>query len=153
MATGVVVSGIREFNGALTMSVDRALLAARHIVEQGAVIVASEAKRTFRPRPGGQHTSQRTGRIYYDFRPPFEAIPPTPTSRSGNLQASLGRVGAVTPIRGGWMALTGTRLEYAPFVEFGTSRMAKEPFLEQGLERSRSQIEALAQAEWEAAVA
>lgn len=155
MPTGSVIhiSGIPEFDRHNAELVARVDAASRAIVERGALTVASEAKRTFRPRPGGQRTSQRTGRIYYSYAPPYQAIPPTPTSRSGNLQASIGRIGAATPTSGGWMATTGTKVSYAPFVEFGTRFMRPEPFMEQGLEKSRTTLATLAETLWAEALA
>ena len=53
---------------------------------------------------------------------------------------------------GAWMGTVGTSLKYAPYVEFGTKFMTKEPFLETGLRNSTADLQALAEAEWEAAV-
>ena len=131
---------------------DRMLLAARAIVEKGTLIIAGHAKETFRGRPGGQRISAK-GNTYYSFKPPYQATPPTPTSRSGKLQNSIGSYYRVTKTEGGWMAETGTKVKYAPYVEYGTGRMAKEPYMSTGVDHSRSEIESLAQAEWAKAVA
>ena len=37
--------------------------------------------------------------------------------------------------------MVGTNVEYAPFVHEGTRRMAARPFLVQGMEASRTEIE------------
>lgn len=150
--TRVIVKGVNEFSSALEGSVAAALIAARRIVERGALLIASEAKKNFRPRPGGQMTSQKSGKIYYSYAPPFQAVPPQPTSRSGALQTSLNQLGAATPIPGGWMATTGTKLSYAPYVEYGTGFMQKEPFLEKAVKDSELKIRAIADEEWAKAV-
>lgn len=38
----------------------------------------------------------------------------------------------------------GTAVEYAPFVEYGTSRMAAQPYLQPGIDNSLSDVERLA---------
>ena len=40
-------------------------------------------------------------------------------------------------------AIVGTNVEYAPYVEFGTSKMAAQPFLEPSLHDNRKRIEKL----------
>lgn len=152
MGSAVIITGRREFDAALGQMDARALIAAKAIVDRGLVVIASEAKRTFRPRPGGQRTA-KSGRIYYSFAPPFQAIPPQATSRSGNLQSSIGTVSGSAAISGGWSGFTGTEVKYAAYVEYGTSRMRAEPFMEQGLERSRGALQAIAETEWAKAVA
>ena len=149
----VILRGVREFQNALMDNEVRLLEASKRIVEQGALIVAGHARETFRGRPGGKVVSQKTGKTYYSFKPPYQATPPTPTSRSGKLQNSVGTYYRVTKVEGGWMAETGTKVNYAPFVEYGTSRMAKEPYMSTGIDRSRSEIESLAELEWAKAVA
>lgn len=143
----IYLNGVSEFEDAMKSAPDLVDKAARNIVEKGGLIIASEAKRQFRPRPGGQRTSKKTGRIYYSFASPYNAVPPTPTSRSGHLQASLNLI-SVSPVRGGWMSLSGTKVPYAGFVEYGTSHMAKEPYLETSLKDSESKIQRLAEEEW-----
>ena len=148
----VILRGTNEFSNALKDNSERMILASRRIVEQGALIIAGRARETFKGRPGGKVVS-KTGTTYYSFKPPYQATPPTPTSRSGKLQSSVGTYYRVTRTEGGWMAETGTKVSYAPFVEFGTSRMSKEPYMSVGIDRSRSEIESLAELEWAKAVA
>ena len=154
MASGVILHGVREFDDALRADEARLLEASRNIVSKGVLIIASEAKKVFKPRPGGQRTSQKTGKTYYSFVAPYQATPPTPTSRSGKLQNSIGTFYRVTKIEGGWMAETGPSksVKYAPYVEFGTSHMAKEPYMAMGIEHSKDAIERLAEYEWAKAV-
>ena len=151
MASTVILRGLREFEGSLDAHNERVLAASKRIVEQGALIIAGRARETFRGRPGGQVVSAK-GKTYYSFKPPYQATPPTPTSRSGKLQRSVGTYYRVTMVEGGWMAETGTKVKYAPFVEYGTVHMAKEPYMSVGIDHSRSEIESLAELEWAKAV-
>ena len=155
MAEGVILHGVREFDDALVADEAKLLEAARNIVSKGALIIASEAKKVFRPRPGGQRTSQKSGKTYYSFVAPYQATPPVPTSRSGKLQTSIGDFYRVTKTEGGWMAQTGpdNKIDYAAYVEFGTSHMAKEPYMSVGIDHSKDQIVRLAEYEWAKAVA
>ena len=156
MATTVVLHGVNEFRDALVASSEKASVAARTIVTKGALIISGEAKKTFRGRPGGQMIS-KSGRTYYSFKAPYQAVPPTPTSRSGKLKNSIGSptgdgVMSVSKTIGGWQATFGTAVKYAPYVEFGTKFMEKEPFLRRGLDESKEKIQMLAEAEWAKAV-
>lgn len=151
--SGVIFHGVREFDDAVRADEAKLLEAARNIVSKGSLIIAGEAKKVFKPRPGGQRTSRRTGKTYYSFVAPYQATPPVPTSRSGKLQNSVGSFYRVTKIEGGWEADVGTRVAYAPYVEFGTSRMQKEPYMSVGVDRSKDEIERLAEFEWAKAVA
>ncbi len=156
MATTVVLRGVNEFSDALRADVEKASIAARTIVTKGALIISGEAKKTFRGRPGGQMIS-KSGRTYYSFKAPYQAVPPQATSRSGRLQNSIGSpagdgVMTVTKTPGGWQSTFGTRVSYAPYVEYGTKFMAKEPFMRQGLDNSKEKVQMLAEAEWAKAV-
>lgn len=122
------------------------------IITKGLGFIASDAKRRFRPRPGGQRVSRKTGRTYYVYTPPFQATPPQPTSRSGNLAASIGTVTSVSKIPGGWMGVTGTALSYANYVEYGTRYMAKEPFMEYASDKNETKILELAEIEYDKAL-
>ena len=152
MASTVILRGLREFEGSLDAHNERILAASRRIVEKGVLVIAGRAQETFRGRPGGKVVSQKSGKTYYSFKPPYQATPPSPSSRSGKLQNSIGSYYRVTEVAGGWMAETGTKVSYAPFVEYGTIHMAKEPYMSVGIDHSRSEIESLAEYEWAQAV-
>ena len=151
------VSGIPEFDDALGEMSAAILEACRTVVRGGALLVATEAKKGFRPYPGGRTVSKNKpwnprfqshiGRVYYSFAPPFQAQPPVPTRRSGALQTSIGSLLEVRTSARGASAIMGTRLQYANYVEYGTSKMAKEPFMEKALNDSRERIQALAESE------
>jgi hypothetical protein len=150
MANGSVITihGVSKFTDSLKHHSAAASEAARNIVSTGALLIASEAKRQFRPRPGGQRTSQKSGKTYYVFTPPYQAVPPQPTSRSGALQTSIGKFYRITKMPAGWKSEIGPTVNHAPYVEFGTSRMQKEPYMATGISHSRGAIERLAEAEW-----
>jgi HK97 gp10 family phage protein len=129
----------------------------RKIVERGGLLIATKARENFRPYPGGKTVSKNKpwnprfqshiGRVYYSFAPPFQAAPPLVTRRSGLLQTSI-KVQSVLKTLGGWASFTGTTTKYAPYVEYGTGRMKKEPFMEQALTDSIPEIMDLANEEW-----
>ena len=148
MATSVkvIMKDLNKFEDALKGNVEAADKAARNIVEKGGLIIASAARKQFRPRPGGQKTS-KTGRIYYTFKPPYNAIPPKPTSRSGKLQESVVRL-SVTPTSHGWQSETGSLIKYAKYVEYGTALMTQEPFIATGAKESEGRLIELSDAEW-----
>ena len=143
----VIFSGQNEFSDALGEKTAKMLEAAHNIVAKGSLIIAGHARETFRGNPGGKTVSAK-GNTYYSFKPPYQATPPMPTSRSGRLQRSVGTYYKVTEVPGGWESKVGARVSYARYVEFGTSRMAKEPFMSVGIDRSRTEIESLAEYEW-----
>jgi HK97 gp10 family phage protein len=148
---GIVIKGIDKFFGDLDAKKEAASVAAMNIVTKGRLIVATKARKTFRPYPGGRRTAQTSGRTYYVFIPPYSATPPQPTNRSGALSKSIiggpvTKIGVAT-----WRGIVGTSLNYAGYVEDGTEFMTKEPFLETGLRNSESDLKALAESEWEKA--
>jgi len=155
MASEVVVvfHGLNELNDALITSVASANAANRKIVERGSLVMLSEAKKKFRPSPGGQRTSQKTGKTWYSFQPPYQAVPPQPTSRSGALQSSLGSYHRIKPVgRDGWLAVFGTNKDYASAVEYGTEFMKAEPYMSTGVKSSETRVNAIAAEEWEKVV-
>lgn len=147
----VILEGKNEFIDALEEKKELASLAAMNIVTKGRLIVGSKARKVFKPFPGGRVTAKTSGRTYYVFQPPYNATPPTPTNRSGGLSKSIVG-GPVTKIGvGTWQGIVGTINHVAPYVEFGTKFMVKEPFLETGLRNSEADLKALAEDEWEKA--
>ena len=149
----VVVTGIPRFDESIAGLKVKVNAASRRIVERGGVLLASSAKRQFRGRPGGQRTSRTTGHIWYMFTPPYQAIPPKPTSRSGHLQSSINVLSVTALGSTGWMSTTGSRLNYAGYVEFGTRFMAKEPYLQAAADQTADQIQAIADDEYAKAMA
>jgi hypothetical protein len=149
MASGLRISGVDKVLAKLDASIAKADVQAERIVRKGSAIIASNAKRQFRARPGGQRVSKRTGRIYYQGAPKFPAEPPKPTQRSGNLRNSIGLVGVRKLGAGVWESRTGPSMPYAGYVERGTSRARPFPYMAPGRDASTEAIKALAAAEWE----
>ena len=121
--------------------------AMRNIVEKGALIVAGNAKKDFAPFPGGKRVSKRTGNTWYSFVAPYQAVPPKPTRRSGNLQASIDRRSVRQIGETRFEATVGPTMKYAPYVEFGTAYMKPEPFMQHGLTASLPELRSLFDAE------
>jgi hypothetical protein len=111
--------------------------AARRTVERGAVTVASNAKREFRARPKGSvRTSQKTGKKWYDSRPPFEPQKPSPTNRSGNLRDGI-KMLSIAPVgTGRWMSVTGPTAMYGARVE-SLGYLYMKPGLDKSIEAIR----------------
>ncbi len=155
MSSGIRLHGVPKFDETIAELNAKVDEASRRIVERGGLVVASEAKRLFLARPSGsQRTSKRTGHIYYSFKPPFQAQPPDPTNRSGALSRSI-RVRKTEKVFGGWMSTTGPspNWNYASYVEYGTSKMRPEPYMDRALQNSESALLEMSRVEWEAAVA
>lgn len=153
MNAQMVVRGIPEVSSALRADVEKVAEASRNVVSKGILIIASNAKRQFRARPGGQKTSKTSGKTYYVFTPPYQAIPPRPTSRSGALQGSIGSFYRVAKTPVGWMGQIGPTVQHAPYVEFGTRYMQKEPYMKTGVDASTDEIYRLIEFEFAKAVA
>lgn len=147
----VILEGKNEFISQLEGKKEAASIAAMNIVTKGRLIVATKARKVFKPFPGGRVVAKTSGKTYYVFIPPYQATPPTPTNRSGLLAKSIVGGPVVKVGVGSWSGAVGTILYYAGYVEFGTKFMTKEPFLETGLRNSTEDIRALADLEWEKA--
>ena len=150
----IVFSGVDEFDGFMESLKDRVREAARNIVTKGALIVADSAKEQYRARPSGsQRTSHITGKIYYNGAPPYQAIPPNPTIRTGHTRNSI-RPLSITPVGvDGWKSTTGAKTYYEGFPELGT-KFIRIPFpvIKMGLENAEDRISALAEDEYAKAV-
>lgn len=148
----VAVSGVDEVDERFEALKAATFEACRNIVEKGTIIVGDAAKRVFRGFPGGQRTSHITGHIWYSYAQPYEAHPPVPTSRSGNLQKSIGQL-SIEPVGdSGYEGKVGSKLLYAPFVEFGTRKMVKFPYMAPALESSLMVLKALYEDEFTRAI-
>jgi hypothetical protein len=147
----VILEGKNEFIDQLEGKKEAASIAAMNIVTKGRLIVATKARKVFKPFPGGRVTAKTSGRTYYVFIPPYQATPPTPTNRSGALSKSIVGGPVVKVGVGTWRGTVGTINHVAPYVEFGTKFMTKEPFLATGLRNSNQDLQDLAASEWEKA--
>jgi hypothetical protein len=148
MASKIILVGYPEFEKAMLELNAKTDLAARNIVTKGGLIIERKAKEEFLPRPGGSQRTSKSGRTYYQGAPQYPANPPKPTQRSGSLRNSI-TLKAVTPLgMGRWMSYTGSSIQYAGYVEYGTSRSREFPYLQTGVENSSEQINTIAQEEW-----
>ena len=149
MGEQVVLEGLGKLHEGFKEWIDATDKAAKTIVRRGSIMISNAAKLQFRPRPGGsQRTSKRTGRVYYEGAPDFPANPPRPTFRSGNLQKSIRMIEIERLGFGRWQSATGPTMNYAPYVEFGTSRARQFPFLKMALDEVTPDLRALYEEEW-----
>lgn len=101
--------------------------AARDMVEAGAYVIVADAKGSFtggggeygEPAKGNEYPKGVNGDIVHVASAPGQA----PAVDTGRLRASLDMV----MMPGEPRALIGTPVDYAPFLEFGTSRMKPRP--------------------------
>ncbi len=148
MSSGIRLSGIPKFDESileLKVKVDEA---SRRIVERGGLMIASDAKRLFLTRPSGSQRTSKKGKIYYSYKPPYQAQPPHPTNRSGALSRSI-KIQSVEKVEGGWKSSTGPSMMYAPYVEYGTTKMRPEPYIGKSLNDGMGKLAELARLEWE----
>jgi hypothetical protein len=65
-------------------------LANQRIAELSSLAIVANIKKRFRPRESGDMViSKRTGNPWYRSTPPFQPVPPDPTSRSGTLVSHI----------------------------------------------------------------
>jgi len=144
----IIISGISEFDKALNFDIAKADTAARNIVVKGALIIERKAKEEFRARPSGSQRTSKSGRVYYQGAPKYPATPPRPTQRSGNLRNSIKTQQVISLGAGRWQSDTGPSVQYAGFVEYGTSRSREFPYMTPGVKNSNEEINTIAQEEW-----
>lgn len=149
MASEIIISGQQGFLNGLRTNKEKGSIAARNIVTKGALIIASTVKEEFRSTPAGSRRVSRTGHVYWAGAPYYPAQPPNPTTRSGHLKASVRPTGAAFMVAPGtWQSTTGPHINYGGYVDYGTSRSRKFPYMELGVKDSEDRIAALAEAEW-----
>lgn len=135
--------GLPEWEDAMEAMKLRMSEAAAEIVTQGADMVGDAAKAIFIRQSG-------------------QATPPTPTARTGNLQASIKRTDPVDLGEGQWSAMVGPTTKYGRRIELGyhgvdslgrnygppNKGQPPYPFLEPGMEHATPDLEALANRLW-----
>lgn len=140
MASGIVVVGEHEFFAAMDVTIEAANTAARNIVYKGGEIIRTNAKKEFRDR---QPKS-------------VPALPSRPTERTGHLKNSIAVTSVLPSGRGMWVSETGPAfgpaIQYAKFVETGTSRSRPYPYMKPGFDKSIKEITILAMEEWRIAM-
>ena len=103
---------------------------------QGAQLVRSTAIRSIQQKSNGETvTRYRSGGRSYSHVASKPGDPPN--TDTGALVRSIN-----VEIRPDG-TFVGTTLEYAPFLEFGTARMAERPFLNPALEQNKNKIRQL----------
>jgi len=148
VASEIIISGISEFDKALRFDIVKSDAAARNIVTKGALVIERMAKEEFRARPSGSQRVSKSGRVYYQGAPKYPAVPPKPTQRSGNLRNSIRTQSVKSLGTGRWQSDTGPSVQYAGFVEYGTSRSREFPYMKPGVKNSYEEINRIAQEEW-----
>ena len=148
MASEIIISGINEFNDGMKRNILRMDTAARNIVQKGGFVIERKAKEGFNPRPSGSQRTSKSGRTYYQGAPKYPATPPKPTQRTGNLRNSTRFQGIKQMGIGRWMSQTGPTVQYAPFVEYGTSHAREFPYMRTAVKDSNEEINRIAQEEW-----
>ena len=144
----IIISGINEFENEMKRNILRMDTAARNIVQKGGLVIERKAKEGFNPRPSGSQRTSKSGRTYYQGAPKYPATPPKPTQRSGNLRNSTRFQGIKQMGIGRWMSQTGPTVQYAPFVEYGTSHAREFPYMRTAVKDSNEEINRIAQEEW-----
>ena len=106
---------------------------ARNIVQRTAVSIHGDAVKSIQ-------RGRKSGRIYLKTQAgiPHQASAPgeAPATDTGALVSSLQLKGAGTSTM-----YVYTNLKYAPFLEFGTSRLAPRPFMRPALQSNRPKFE------------
>ena len=148
MASEIIISGINEFENEMKRNILRMDTAARNIVQKGGFVIERKAKEGFNPRPSGSQRTSKSGRTYYQGAPKYPATPPKPTQRTGNLRNSTRFQGIKQMGIGRWMSQTGPTVQYAPFVEYGTSHAREFPYMRTAVKDSNEEINRIAQEEW-----
>ena len=132
----------------------------KQIVERSGAIVQRNARRAFRPRPGGSAKTSKSGRKYYDsrgygvdgfgFDGSFAPINGQPTQRSGNLQASIQyetrKMATMT-----YGVTIGPTMKYGRAVELGSPRWKtgnKFPYMRPGYEASKEELSHMYRQAW-----
>lgn len=144
----IIISGINEFENEMKRNILRMDTAARNIVQKGGLVIERKAKEGFNPRPSGSQRTSKSGRTYYQGAPKYPATPPKPTQRTGNLRNSTRFQGIKQMGIGRWMSQTGPTVQYAPFVEYGTSHAREFPYMRTAVKDSNEEINRIAQEEW-----
>lgn len=131
----------------------RADRASQRIVEKGSVTVASNAKREFRARPLGSQRTSKTGKVYYDTKPPYQPRLPQPTNRTGNLRNSVKRISSTRRGFGIWESETGPTAKSEKGFMYG-ERVEKLGYLymSTGLRKSMLDLQRIYDDEWAKAI-
>jgi hypothetical protein len=147
------VEGIDEVIKNFEAIVARADKAAQRIVEKGSVTVASNAKREFRARPLGSQRRSKTGKVYYDTKPPYQPRLPQPTNRTGELRDGIKRISSTRRGPGRWESETGPTNKSENGYFYGARVEALGYlYMRTGLDKSAAELKRIYEVEWAKAI-
>jgi len=147
------VEGIDEVIKNFEAIAARADKAAQLIVEKGSVTVASNAKREFRARPLGSQRRSKTGKVYYDTKPPYQPRLPQPTNRTGELRDGIKRISSTRRGPGRWESETGPTNKSENGYFYGARVEALGYlYMSTGLRQSMPAIKQIYDVEWAKAI-
>lgn len=129
------VKGAKELQKKMTKAVQE-LKGLKGIMGKATLLVQREAMTSMKPGTGRRY--KRKSVIHVASAPGQP-----PAVDTGRLRASI--VPKVKTIGGEIVGIVGTNVPYAPYLEFGTSRMAARPFLRRAFKTKGKQIHRLLQ--------
>jgi hypothetical protein len=143
------VEGIDQLIKNFDDIVARADKAAQRIVEKGSVTIASNAKREFRARPLGSQRTSKTGKKYYDLKPPYQPQKPQPTNRTGNLRDGIKRISSTRKSFGRWESETGpTNKSESGYFYGARVEQLGYLYMRTGLDKSAAELKRIYEDEW-----
>ena len=150
---GFKVTGVDELRVAMERKKIRVQEANIKIIEDSVLVVVRNTKAHFRPRESGDKViSKLSGNPWYRSTPPFQPVPPDPTSRSGSLVAHIG-FDVVALGDSAAMGTVGPTVEHGKYVEQGGNGRRPFPYLENGLKDSEAEIGDIVRAAYTEALA
>jgi HK97 gp10 family phage protein len=131
---GVQIRGLEEVQAMLQNVINSVQPAVAKAVQQGGYLVLSSAVQSI------QHTSA-SGRVYTSHGVSHTASAPgePPATDEGTLVGSL----QIWTSSDGMSIAVGSNLNYAPYLEYGTRKMAARPYLNPAFDVNREEILAL----------
>lgn len=132
----IQVTGVTELRAklkSLGASMDDALMG-------GVILTANEIRtdaiKSIQNKSGGSQV-QRSRQGGGTYTHTASAVGGAPNTDTGTLVSSI----AIEPNNGGLYALVGSNLDYAGFLEFGTSKMGARPWLEPALRKNKDNLQ------------
>ena len=142
MSAGIANNKIPEFRRALRKEQERRLTRAAIIVNRTAKELLSVSGTGVRGPSGKMvRAVKRTRKTFYGAFPSRPGEPPR--KQTGRLRGSV-----AWELISGLAARVGTNVKYGRYLQLGTSRMGKRPWLDVALKRSVPQITSIMNAPW-----
>ena len=128
-------------------------------LEKSTLLLEREIKLSFKPGTGRQYKRTKSGKFHI-----ASVAGKAPAVDTGRLRAGIARIFSWSPRRraliddrvkeskakdgvsrpkaskGNWIGRVGTNVDYASFLEFGTSKMRMRPFMRRSIKRMESKI-------------